>query len=92
MPNSKMNMKTTEAIGLLKQLIATPSLSRDEARTADLLFAFLAEHGAAPRRLANNVWARAEGFDPARPTLLLNSHHDTVRPAASYARDPYTPA
>lgn len=92
MPNSKMNMKTTEAIGLLKQLIATPSLSRDEARTANLLFAFLAERGATPERLRNNVWARAEGFDPARPTLLLNSHHDTVRPAASYTRDPYAPA
>ena len=42
-------------------------------------------------RLHNNVWARAEGFDPARPTLLLNSHHDTVRPAGGYTRDPYTP-
>ena len=81
----------TEAVELLKQLIATPSRSRDEARTADLLHAFLAQCGAAPERLANNVWARAEGFDPARPTLLLNSHHDTVRPAASYTRDPYAP-
>ena len=81
----------TEAVELLKQLIATPSRSRDEARTADLLHAFLAQRGAAPERLANNVWARAEGFDPARPTLLLNSHHDTVRPAASYTRDPYAP-
>ena len=69
----------TEAVELLKQLIATPSRSRDEARTADLLHAFLAQCGAAPERLANNVWARAEGFDPARPTLLLNSHHDTVQ-------------
>ena len=76
---------------MLKKLIATPSVSRDEARTADLLAAFLAERGATPERLANNVWARSEGFDPARPTLLLNSHHDTVRPAASYTRDPFTP-
>ena len=83
-----MDAHITEAVELLKQLIATPSRSRDEARTADLLHAFL---GAAPERLANNVWARAEGFDPARPTLLLNSHHDTVRPAASYTRDPYAP-
>ena len=81
----------TEAVELLKQLIATPSRSRDEARTADLLHAFLAQCGAAPERLANNVWVRSEGFDPARPTLLLNSHHDTVRPAASYTRDPYAP-
>ena len=86
-----MNPKTAEAVALLQALIATPSLSRDEARTGDLLFAFLAEHGAAPERLHNNVWARAEGYDPARPTLLLNSHHDTVRPAASYTRDPFAP-
>ncbi len=45
---------------------------------------------AAPERLANNVWARAEG-STHDPTLLLNSHHDTVRPAASYTRDPYAP-
>ena len=86
-----MDTKTTEAIELLKALIATPSLSRDESRTADLLFAFLARHGAAPERLHNNVVARSADFDPARPTLLLNSHHDTVRPAASYTRDPYAP-
>ena len=86
-----MNPKTAEAVELLQALIATPSLSRDEARTGDLLFAFLAENGAAPERLHNNVWARAEGYDPARPTLLLNSHHDTVRPAASYTRNPFAP-
>lgn len=84
-----MDAKTTEAIELLRALIATPSPSRDEGRTADLLFAFLAGQGAAPCRLHNNVVARSAGFDPARPTLLLNSHHDTVRPAASYTRDPY---
>lgn len=86
-----MKPKTKEAVELLQALIATPSTSRDEARTGDLLFAFLADHGAAPERLYNNVWARAEGFAPRRPTLLLNSHHDTVRPAASYTRDPYAP-
>ena len=87
-----MDTRTEEAVGLLRQLVATPSVSRDEARTGDLLHAFLAERGAAPERLHNNVWARSAGFGPARPTLLLNSHHDTVRPAASYTRDPYDPA
>ena len=86
-----MDAKTTEAVELLRRLIATPSTSRDESRTADLLFAFLEERGAAPERLHNNVFARSADFDPARPTLLLNSHHDTVRPAASYTRDPFTP-
>ena len=87
-----MQTRTSEAVGLLRRLIATPSPSRDEARTGDLLHAFLAERGARPERLHNNIWARSEGFDPARPTLLLNSHHDTVRPAASWTRDPYMPA
>ena len=86
-----MDKAVTDAVELLKRLIATPSLSRDEAHTAELIAGYLAEHGAVPERLANNVWVRSEGFDPARPTLLLNSHHDTVRPAASYTRDPFVP-
>ena len=77
-----MDAKTKEAIDLLRTLIATPSPSRDESRTADLIFAYLAEHGAAPERLHNNVFARSAGFDPARPTLL------TTR----YAPQPATPA
>lgn len=86
-----MDTKTTQAIELLKALIATPSPSRDEAATAELLHAFLERQGATPQRLHNNVWAVAPEYNPARQTLLLNSHHDTVRPAASYTRDPYTP-
>ncbi|MEG1700806.1 MAG: M20 family metallo-hydrolase [Alistipes sp.] len=86
-----MDAKTTEAIALLQSLIALPSPSRGEEQTADRLFAFLAEHGAAPERLYNNIIARSTTFDPARPTLLLNSHHDTVRPVDSYTRDPYAP-
>ncbi len=86
-----MDNTATRAIELLQRLIATPSVSRDEARTGDLLEEYLAARGARPARLHNNVWARSEGFDPARPTLLLNSHHDTVRPAASWTRDPWTP-
>lgn len=86
-----MNAATLRAVELLRQLIAIPSPSRDEAGTADRLCTFLAERGAEPLRLHNNVYARSEGFDPARPTLLLNSHHDTVRPAATYTRDPYAP-
>lgn len=87
-----MHPKTAQAIALLEALVAAPSPSRDEGRTADLLAEYLARHGARPERLHNNVWARSEGFDPARPTLMLNSHHDTVRPAATYTRDPYAPA
>lgn len=86
-----MDAKTTRAVELLRELIATPSPSRDEAATADRLCGFLATQGLTPQRVGNNVWVRSDGYDPARMTLLLNSHHDTVRPAASYTRDPYAP-
>ncbi len=81
----------SSAIDLLRQLIARPSFSREEEATATLLAEWLAARGAAAQRLHNNVWARSERFDPARPTLLMNSHHDTVRPAAGYTRDPFAP-
>lgn len=78
-------------VGLLQRLIATPSVSRAESGTADIIYDYLAAHGAVPERVHNNIFAFSEGFYPARPTLLLNSHHDTVRPAASYTRDPHRP-
>lgn len=81
-----------DAILLLRRLIAVPSPSREEAATADIIADWLGSHGASPSRIHNNVWALAPGYDPQRPTLMLNSHHDTVRPAASYTRDPYDAA
>lgn len=78
-------------LALLKSLISTPSVSRDESATAAIIFDWLAVRGAAPQRNGNNVWALSEAYDPSRPTLLLNSHHDTVKPAASYTLDPFTP-
>ena len=89
---SDVNPDATKAIELLRRLVALPSPSGREEATAELLRDCLAQRGAAPERLHNNVWARSTYFDPARPTLLLNSHHDTVRPAAGYTRDPYDPA
>ena len=81
-----------DAIELLKQLIATPSFSREESKTADLLEAFLRDHQIPARRNGNNVWAVSKSFDTSKPTLLLNSHHDTVRPNPGYTRDPFMPA
>ena len=78
-------------VSLLQALIAAPSFSREEDATAALLCDWLEQSGASPRRLHNNVWACSDDFDPAKPTLLLNSHHDTVRPAASWRRDPFAP-
>lgn len=87
----KMDLKTlqSEAVALLERLVATPSVSRDEGRTADLLAAHLAAHGVTAERLHNNLHVRCAHFDPAKPTLLLNSHHDTVRPAATWTREPF---
>lgn len=79
-------------VELLERLIATPSYSREEKMTADLLAAFLTGQGVAEvHRLHNNVWARNRWFDPSKPTILLNSHHDTVKPAAGWSRDPFVP-
>lgn len=78
-------------IELLKDLIFTPSLSCNEELTAYLLFDYLEKAGAAPRRHHNNIWCLSEDYDPARPTLMLNSHHDTVKPAQGWTRDPFWP-
>jgi acetylornithine deacetylase len=78
-----------EAIQLLIQLIQTPSFSREEDQTADLIFRFLAFHGAQPQRDKNNVWAATRPFDAGKPTILLNSHHDTVKPGSTWTYDPF---
>jgi acetylornithine deacetylase len=80
-----------DAVALLKRLIATPRVSRDEGRAANLLFDQMAQWGLHPRREGNNVWAMPEVMDPAKPTLLLNAHIDTVKPVATWTRDPFTP-
>jgi len=81
----------TVAIPLLKQLIAIPSFSNEESKTADLIEHFLLEKGVIPQRQGNNVWAFLTPFDAQLPTVWLNSHHDTVRPNSGYTLDPYTP-
>lgn len=79
-------------IELLQRLIAVPSPSRQEQETADIWESWLrANAPGVVRRVYNNVFVVAPGFDPNRQTLLLNSHHDTVRPATSYTRNPYLP-
>lgn len=86
-----MDALADESVGLLKKLIATPSFSREEEGTADLVEAFLKEKGIPVNRKLNNIWARNKNFDPFKPTILLNSHHDTVKPNAGYTRDPFSP-
>ena len=89
-PLPYLEQYTKIAVDLLCRLIAVPSLSREEDRTAGIIESFLKEQGCAVFRKGNNVWARSV-IDDKMPVVLLNSHHDTVKPAESWTRDPFTP-
>lgn len=80
-----------EALELLQQLISIPSFSREEDKTAEAIYTFLGRHGVKAERQGNNVWAYNQYFNPKLPTILLNSHHDTVKPNAGYTLDPFAP-
>lgn len=82
---------TQEAVGLLKRLIAIPSTSRNEKAAADCLQKYMEELGLQTHRAGNNVWTISKNFDKTLPTLLLNSHIDTVKPVAGWTLDPYSP-
>ena len=88
-----MNTKeyAREAAELLCRLIEIPSVSRDEKAAADLLFEQMKGWGLQPQREGNNVWAVSPDFDPKRKTVLLNAHIDTVKPVATWTRDPFKP-
>ncbi len=81
-----------ESLELLRNLIRTQSFSKEEDKTANLIAEFLEERGVRIHRKMNNVWTYNQHFDPAKPTVLLNSHHDTVKPNSGYSRDPYDAA
>src|SRR3954469_21110312 len=81
-----------ESIELLKQLIATPSFSKEEDKTAEIIEQFFTRHHIPFQRKGNNVRAVNQFFDNSKPTLLLNSHHDTVKPNPAYTRDPFFPS
>jgi acetylornithine deacetylase len=80
-----------DSMMLLKQMIATPSLSGEEFKTADLIRSFMENRDISTMRLHNNIWAFNKYFDPSKPTILLNSHHDTVKPNEGYTRNPFVP-
>ena len=82
---------TQEAVELLEQLIAKPSISRDETAAADVLEQQMCKWGLQPKRIGNNIVAYGE-MEENRPTLLLNAHIDTVKPVSSWTRDPFKPA
>jgi len=80
-----------EAKQLLEKLIGTPSFSKEEDKTADLIQAYLRQKKVKTERKKNNIWALNMHYDAAKPTLLLNSHHDTVKPNKGFTIDPFTP-
>jgi acetylornithine deacetylase len=85
----KLNVTQKDALDLLKQLIAIPSFSKEEDKTAAQIQAFLVAHGVQAQRNQNNIWATNKYYDENKPTILLNSHHDTVKPNSAYTKDPF---
>lgn len=80
-----------DALRLLQELISIPSFSKEELHTADAIEKFLVNRAMPANRYLNNVWAVNQYFDPNKPTILLNSHHDTVKPNVGYTKDPFAP-
>lgn len=76
---------------MLKQLIATPSFSKEEDNTADIIEQFLESRSVHTNVFLKNIWGKNKYFDERKPTILLNSHHDTVKPNKGYTLDPFTP-
>lgn len=85
-----LTQQTSEAITLLNALIGIPSISREEDKAADFLQNYIEGTGIMTHRSGNNIWCVAPNFDPQKPTILLNSHIDTVKPVNGWCKHPYT--
>ena len=81
---------TSEAITLLSSLVSIPSVSREEQQVADFLQNYMERSGIMTRRSGNNIWCISPMFDPKKPTILLNSHIDTVKPVNGWRKQPFT--
>jgi len=91
MSNDNLHTLQQSAIELLKQLITIPSFSKEEDKTAEAICTYLQQYGIEAKRVKNNVYARNAYYDESKPTILLNSHHDTVKPNKNYTLDPFSP-
>lgn len=80
-----------DAIGLLRQLISTSSFSREEEATGTIIQQFFENRHVPVQRVKNNIIVRNRHFVEGRPAILLNSHHDTVKPNKGYTKDPFSP-
>ena len=90
MQNMNIANSSSQAVQLLSQLIETPRISREESQAAQLLYDHMTKVCHLDvKRHGNNLWTIAPNFDPAKPTLLLNAHIDTVKPVAGWQRDPW---
>lgn len=78
-------------IKLLQNLISTQSFSKEEEETAELINDFFKNKNIQTHRKGNNIWVKSKHWDERKPTILLNSHHDTVKPAKGYTRNPFEP-
>jgi acetylornithine deacetylase len=85
------NLLYDSAVLLLKQLIATPSFSKEEQDTANIISTFFEQQGVQYERVGNNIYAKNKHYNISKPTVLLNSHHDTVFPNKGYTLNPFTP-
>jgi len=85
------NLLSDSAVLLLKQLIATPSFSKEEQDTANIISTFFEQQGVQYERVGNNIYAKNKHYNISKPTILLNSHHDTVFPNKGYTLNPFTP-
>ncbi len=86
-----MEQSFSDMLALLKQLIATPSVTRSEQDASAIVKADMVRHGYIPKEIGLNLLLYGHSFDPSKPTLLLNSHMDTVKPVAGWTKDPFTP-
>ena len=91
MENNVEILLQAKAISVLKKLIATPSFSKEEAETAGIIEEFFRENNIETKRYLNNIWVKNKYFTEGKPTLLLNSHHDTVKPNKAYTINPFAP-
>lgn len=89
--NTDIDALYYNAVDLLKEMISTPSFSREEHNVAEIIAACMKKMGYEPERKGNNLWIQSPDFDSSKPTILLNSHIDTVRPVSGWTKDPFSP-
>lgn len=90
--NRNIEERTQEAVALLTQIVAIPAISREEKEKADFIEGFIQKKGITTHRLHNNIWCTSLHWNENLPTLLLNAHIDTVKPAKGWQHDPFTPS